>query len=144
MGIYVVTPTLLLQRSREDLKVHLVANAMWTTIHHEDGNGTRFDLRSGSDHIASFELALMPGCPNICISYGAWVSNEFRGRGIGTYLHDLRQQIAKYWGCQLMLATDDRDNAHQSKILKRKRWKTLLEFDNYISGHKVALRTKRL
>lgn len=142
MGIEVIAPTFLLQQTQLALDKLAIANSRWDLALVD--SGMLFHLKSGADHLASFQLNLMPACPNICISHGAYVNSEFRGRGLGSLLHDLRLQIARYWGCQYVMATDDFANTAQSRILKNARWRKLLTFKNYLTDHDVNLRIKVL
>jgi len=55
--------------------------------------------------LASFSIAAFPGSKQIAVSHGAWVREDWRGKGLNTLLVKLRQDIARDRGFYMMLAT---------------------------------------
>lgn len=89
--------------------------------------------------IAGFALTEMPGCCGICVSYYSFVEKEYRSKGLGTLLNQLRQQLAYDYGYTILLCTDLEDNLHQQKILLKNGWNKLLTFINNRTTNKVCL-----
>lgn len=108
-------------------------------LEHKEDYETK--LRSGHFHIvvpsnvsdkvaATFALLPMPGCCGICISTGAYVCSDLRGRGLGTILNTIRIEIARYMGYTVLLCTDVESNKAQRAILAKNGWKDIYQFVN--------------
>lgn len=103
-----------------------------------------FVLKLKGIEVSRFNLTQLHGCCGICLSYHAQVSKEFRGKGLGTLLNKMRQQIAVNLGYSVILCTDVADNKPQSKILMNNAWKKLLTFKNRRTEHMVNISAKKL
>lgn len=96
------------------------------------------------DTIAVFSLAQMPGCCGICISHGSFVYTDYRGKGIGSILNQLRQEIAREDGYTILMCTDVVGNEPQRKLLRRNKWRDILFLNNKRTDNEVALSIKEL
>lgn len=103
-----------------------------------------FLVKLKNKEVARFNLAQLHGCCGVSLSYHAHVSFGFRGRGLGTLLNKMREQIAVNLGYSFILCTDVANNKPQSKILKNNGWKTLAKFKNRRTGHLVNISAKKL
>jgi hypothetical protein len=93
--------------------------------------------------VAHFKLVEMPGCCGVVISTGAFTSESFRQRGIGTALNKFRMAIAKAIGYSTMMCTAV-DDGITEKILNKNGWTKIGGFvnrrtDNSISMYSVML-----
>ena len=89
--------------------------------------------------VASFELAPMINCCGICVSTGAYVAPEWRKKGLGTLLNNLRMDIARFDGYSLLLCTDLVDNTPQRRILERNGWRNIYKFVNRRTGNPLHI-----
>jgi hypothetical protein len=96
----------------------------------------------GQECAAGFSLVAMPGCCGIVISTGAYVYSQYRQRGLGTLLNNLRKQMAWDMGYSLLLCTDVITNIPQQKILSD--WTPLGNFTNRRTGNVIAMHEWRL
>lgn len=93
--------------------------------------------------ISCFTLRKMPGCWGICISQGVEVLPDFRGKGIGTILNNLRTEIAKEkFGT--IICTVVSTNLAQLRIMKKTGWLKMFETTNPNSGNVVFFFVKHL
>lgn len=72
-----------------------------------------------------FRITLMPGNRRILISSDVKIEFEHRGKGLGRKMLNLREEIAKEIGCNLILATVRNDNAVEAHLLATSGWKIL-------------------
>lgn len=79
---------------------------------------------------ASFGIQQLTGCCGVCVSTAAQVSPTYRHRGLGTYLNEVRQGMAKRLGYAVMLCTDVETNVYERKILKKTGWRDIYRFAN--------------
>jgi GNAT superfamily N-acetyltransferase len=91
---------------------------------------------------AAFTLICMPGCCGIVISTHCLVAPEFRRRGLGRLLNEMRVQMAYYFGYTLMLCTDVATNTPQQFILRRNDWNSLYTFINARTSNVIGLDAK--
>lgn len=89
--------------------------------------------------IARFKLICMPGCCGIVISTDACVYSDYRRKGLGTILNNMRRQIAWQFGYTAMICTDVMVNIPQQRILKRNGWNTLFHFVNRRTENAVSM-----
>lgn len=91
----------------------------------------RFILRNERDKIISyFELREMPGNCGMCISTDAYVSIEYRKKGIGKALNLARVDIARRLKYSILICTIKEYNIPQKRILKNNGWKLDYTFVN--------------
>src|SRR5574341_295163 len=109
-------------------------NKKFDTIFSEKLTGGEYELivwENESDKLASkFELIPMINCCGILVSTKAYVDNEYRDRGLGTLLNQVRIDIARYLGYGILLCTNDISNEPQQKILTKNGWKQIFKFVN--------------
>lgn len=89
--------------------------------------------------VASWELVPMVNCCGIVVSTAAYVSPDFRGKGLGTLFNTVRLIIAKEAGYSVILCTDWMENAAQRAILNKNGWKDVYMFNNSRTTHDVAI-----
>jgi ribosomal protein S18 acetylase RimI-like enzyme len=66
--------------------------------------------------------------PLICTVSDVWIAEEFRGKGLGQKLLQLREDIAQDNFCKLMLAGVHKDNAREQHILRKAGWRLLTPY----------------
>lgn len=81
----------------------------------------------------SFELTIMPGNRRVLISQHSFIRPECRGMGHGQRYLQAREEIARYAGCNLMLATVREDNAIEIHLLEKHGWKRFNTRDTGVS-----------
>lgn len=101
---------------------------------HEEG---LWILSTPGDVIAMFSLVCMPGCCGVVISTNCQVSLQYRRRGLGTLLNEMRRQMAYELGYSCMLCTDVIDNIPQQRILRA--WNCIANFTNRRTGNHILL-----
>jgi GNAT superfamily N-acetyltransferase len=84
----------------------------------------RYNLEVWHDQ-GHFKVGLMPGNRRILISFGSFVGLEHRGKGIGRRMLQIRQDVAREAGINLMLATVRDDNKAERHLLRRAGWYVL-------------------
>lgn len=94
--------------------------------------------------IATFKIMQLPGCCGVMLSFNSAVERDYRGKGLGTYLHELRCLLAKQHGYTTFLCTDRTHNTVQNKILQENNWKIIYQFENKRSGNLVNINVKDL
>lgn len=80
----------------------------------------RKDLRI--PEVATFGMTPMWGNQLVVWVSDAFVAKEFRGRGVGSLLHELRLRAAQDAGVRLLLCTVHRGNLPQEAIMKKYGW----------------------
>ena len=75
--------------------------------------------------VAKFSMSFMPGNRRTIISHGVLVESEFRNKGEGRKLLQLREDLAKEAGVNLLLATVKNYNKIEIHLLKTSGWKRL-------------------
>ena len=88
--------------------------------------------------VASFVLMQFPGCCGIALSTQAFVSQNYRRKGIGTILNKLRIEIARHNGYTVLVCTAVSDNI-TPKILLKNGWAETLGLTNKRTENHVIL-----
>ena len=96
----------------------------------EEKEGGKFLVRSLDGPIATFSLQELPGCCGILISYWSEVVPEFRKKGIGAELVQIRMMAARAMKYGSMLATVDKKNSDEVSLLNNAHWNKVSEFRN--------------
>jgi len=78
--------------------------------------------------VAQFKLSQAPMCEAICWSHNMYVENEFRKKGIGTELNNLKVKAACLVGFTRLMATVDEANKEEISLLLNNDWKVLGSF----------------
>lgn len=108
----------LLERAIRTRGFNITINHDTFTVFHPDGR---------------FGLTLMPGNRRILISHDSYVNYLDRGKGIGKKMLNLREEIAKEVGVNLLLATVRDDNAAENHILLTDGWDRLIKRETGVS-----------
>jgi len=85
-----------------------------------------FEVRASSD-ATKFVLTFMPGNRRVLISHGVEVFPGFRGKGLGTSMCEMREQVARLAGVTLLLATVRDENLAEVRVLEKCGWKRLTQ-----------------
>lgn len=101
-------------------------------------------VRKGRTKIASFTLVQLPGCCGVQVSTGAWVAPEYRRRGLGTILNELRIYLSRIQGYGCLLCTDLLSNTPQRRLLSKLGWKDIHTFQNPRTTNQIAISVKEL
>ena len=95
--------------------------------------------------VAKFSMAPLPGCCGVCVSYHAQIETQFRRRGIGGILLEVREDAAERAGYTVVLATVLTSNEEERNLLRRHSWQEVGEaFKNKRTGNDVRFLKKVL
>lgn len=94
--------------------------------------------------ISFFRLIDMPGCCGIIISTSSFIHLEYRNKGLGLLLNQMRIELSQYLGYGLLICTDIEDNKHQQKILTKNKWSKIDSFINPRTKNKVNIHSIKL
>lgn len=99
----------------------------------EEDNGAYYfsvTIKGIYNAVVSFRLMEMPGCCGVVISFNSNVVYSHRKKGIGAMLSRYRTNLCKRLGYTIIIATDQRKNKAQRKILSQNKWRTAFSFVN--------------
>lgn len=108
-----------------------------------EGDHYQVELSSGKQ-VAGWMLKEMPGCCGMCVSTGAYVMPDFRQRGLGKLLNNLRIAIATELKFGMLFCTDILANEPQQKILANNGWSQIDEFKNPKTNNVIGLHSIKL
>ena len=94
--------------------------------------------------VTKFKLVQMEGCNGIVISKNVAIYEGYKGKGYGSILCDLREQISAYMGYSAIMCTCVLGNLPQQKILAKNNWVIVSEFLNKKTNNLVRLYFKKL
>ena len=95
--------------------------------------------------MASFSMAMLPGCCGVCVFYHASVATDFGSKGLGSLLLQLREEAARKAGYCVALATVLKNNEAERHILESHgNWQKVSEFKNLRTNNVVYVYTTRL
>ncbi len=94
--------------------------------------------------VAQFSLAEMPGCCGIIVFYHASIATDFREKGLGSLLLQVRERAGILAGYSMAQATVLRDNEPELSILNKSGWMSFTVFPNDRTGNQVVILTKTL
>lgn len=80
-----------------------------------------------------FSLTIIPHNKRTLISHSLVVDSMYRGKGFGQKWHELREEVAREAGVNLLLGTVRNDNAPQIHILEKRGWKRLTNRNTGVS-----------
>lgn len=100
-------------------------------------------MRFNHDGVIS-EITSMPGCSQICIFHGVFLSPERRGQGLGKQAHLSRLNEARNLGYQMAICTVISSNTRQKQILTDFGWTFHNWFLSDKTENKVELWSKTL
>jgi hypothetical protein len=95
-------------------------------------------LQNGTE-VSRFSMTCVPGCSAVVIFHGIEVNSVFRGKGLGSLLHEMRLLSAEYAGRQLALATTRVDNPPQNATMQKFNWAQAAKFKSELTGNQVYL-----
>lgn len=98
-----------------------------------------YRVMKGESLIASWKLYQLQHCCAYAVSCNAFVHNEYRNKGVGTLMNNLRQDICRILGYSALLCTDIDKNENQRKLLKTNGWKDIHNLINKRTGNNVYL-----
>jgi GNAT superfamily N-acetyltransferase len=103
-----------------DAEKHFRLGGTWIAFHKndQDAHGTL---------VAGQEITEMPGSDSVVIFYYVNVTPEFRGKGIGGLLHQMRLEIARDVGAKTALCTVNDGNVAEIAILLKAGWRKEFE-----------------
>jgi len=96
----------------------------------EEKTGGKFLVRSLEGPIATFSLQELPGCCGVIVSFWSEVTPEYRKKGIGAELLEIRMMAARAMRYGSMLATVDKANNDEVTLLNKANWSKAKEFRN--------------
>ena len=123
-------------------KVVDAALSLWDEFHiegtrltyTEEPGEVRFEVRTASIDatlVAKFSLSKMPGTLWL-YSHGAYVTEQFRGQGIGKRMNEFRKRIAESAGAWGLLAFVAGSNTTQRNLLSKQGWMRIGNFSTIV------------
>jgi len=94
--------------------------------------------------VASFSLRQLPGCCGILVFYHASVAKDFRDKGLGSLLLQIRERAAILANYTVVMATVLDDNEAEKHILRTNNWNPSYGFKNLRTGNDVSVLYKTL
>ena len=94
--------------------------------------------------VAQFSLAEMPGCCGILVFFHASIATDFRSKGLGSLLLEVRERAAVLAGYSTTQATVLKKNKAELTILNKAGWLSFMVFKNERTGNEVVILTKSL
>lgn len=128
----------------EPIKVTRIRIESYMSKTYEEGMWTIHTAAERPKLVALFKLVCLPGCCGVVVSTGAFVDTSFRGRGLGTLLNQMRQQMTYDLGYTVLLCTDVESNEPQQRILQSQGWMPREAFVNRRTGNRVLMHTIHL
>ena len=98
-----------------------------------------YTVKVNDKRVAEWELYEMHHCCAIMVSCKAYVEKEFRNKGIGTILNNLRQDLGRHLGYSMILCTDIEQNVYQRKLLKTNGWQDIHSVVNKRTKNRVYI-----
>jgi GNAT superfamily N-acetyltransferase len=84
--------------------------------------------------VASFRLQALPSCCGVLVSYDSFVAPEWRRRGLGRLMQDMKEFLARQMGVGKLIATVIQGNLAEEKLLTFTGWFPGKPFKNGRSG----------
>ena len=100
-----------------------------------------FELRNSEHHVAYFSLQQLPGCCGVLVSYYSEINNDYRDKGYGKALANIRARAARLLKYGMMLATVVSTNIAEIKLLQQLGWLERNEFRNPKTGNIIKVFT---
>jgi len=94
--------------------------------------------------VGFYELNSLPGSNQVLVSNHAWISPEYRGKGLGQKLHQQRLDKARELGYDYITCTVLATNFPQIHILELNSWLQLDQFKNRETENTVYLYGRKL
>jgi len=109
-----------------------------------ENSPTQFSLYVGDQNKAQFSLATLPGCCGIAVLTGMFVNVGLQKQGLGTLLQEFAVELAKQYGYGLLLCSYRNDKESSHGLIKKLRWKKLVDFVSPRTRNKIILRSYKL
>jgi hypothetical protein len=91
-------------------------------------------------HVATFTLQQLPGCGGVLLSHNSYVTLGEQGKGVGSFLQEMKMWIAAKLEAGMLLATVTCGNTAEEGLLEKHGWFRLgLPFRNVHTENKVQL-----
>ena len=123
----------------EGLKIECQAISEGDEWYSDKADCGKYRLVAGTYTIATWELYQMKNCCGICVSTAATVREDFKKKGLGKLLNQVRIDYAKIMGYGLLLCTDVLKNKPQQKILDANGWEMVYSFKNPRTKNDVGI-----
>lgn len=91
------------------------------------------------NEISSWKLYQLPHCCAYMVSCNVYIEEEYRKKGIGTILNQLRIEIGKHLNYSSILCTDVKQNKGQRAILAKNGWEDIHSIKNKRTRNLVYL-----
>ena len=75
--------------------------------------------------VSTFTLNQFPGNGNILVSTNSQVNSDFRGKGVASKLHGLKEAIALKAGAKTLMATVNGNNKAQIGLMEKRNWRAI-------------------
>lgn len=108
------------------------------------GGSFRIYNAENNELISKFKLQQLNGCNGVCISKHVMITENYRGKGLGTHFLNLRESIALDFGYSAMMCSVVLGNHAQQKIMAKNDWNVIAEFDNKRTSNRVRIYYKKL
>jgi GNAT superfamily N-acetyltransferase len=97
-------------------------------------------------NVAQFSVVQLPGCCGVVVFFHASVAEDFRQKGLGSLLLEVREEAAIKAGFTIALATILKSNTTERSLLDKSGWETNAgaDFKNVRTKNEVVMLTKRL
>jgi len=95
-------------------------------------------------HVCRFYLKELPGCCGILVSYNMIVFNQFRNKGIASFLQVIKEDIAKENRFSTLMCTTIKTNELENSLLEKTGWSRINMFNNARTSHDVIIWTKNI
>jgi hypothetical protein len=103
---------------------YLLERALRTRGFHPVINERRFSVTHAN---GAFSLTFMAGNRRVLISHDVRINSASRGKGLGRKMLQMRQEIAREAGVNLILATVKNENSIENHLLESDGWKKFLD-----------------
>lgn len=107
------------------------------------GKGEK-SFSSYTQDICSFSLIELPGCCGVLVSFHMYIEEKYRGKGIATFLQEIKEDIARENNYTVLLGTVRSDNPIEIHTLEKSGWKKINSFKNHRTYNDVEIWTKEI
>jgi ribosomal protein S18 acetylase RimI-like enzyme len=92
--------------------------------------------------VAHFNYDSLNAAPGLIHSHSAWIHPDYRGKGIGRLLRELKDDCVKQYNGGIILCTVHQANAKQIHLLETCGWKRMFSYTNYKKCNHIYLYVK--
>jgi len=94
--------------------------------------------------VATFSLKELPGCCGVMVSYHTNIQKRYQGKGLGDFLLDIKERIARDNYYSLLMCTTISDNAVERHLLEKHGFISERMFTNKRTNNTVLMYSKIL